>query len=69
MLGKLSVFYPHRRNKDGSFDSICLGCLETIARTATEAELTAHDITHKCNQAKVGDRRLLHSSRYITYIG
>jgi len=32
-------FFPHKLNKDRSYDSICLNCLATVARTTTEAEL------------------------------
>jgi hypothetical protein len=33
------AFYPHRHNRDHSFDSICLKCLLTIANSRIEAEL------------------------------
>ena len=52
MLGELIVFFPHRRNKDGSFDSICLSCLATVARTNTEAELAEHDRSHICTRLR-----------------
>jgi hypothetical protein len=42
-------FYPHRRNRDGSFDSICLKCLLTIATAKTEIELATHEKVHVCN--------------------
>jgi hypothetical protein len=50
--------FPHRLNRDGSFDSICLKCFATVANTATEIELTAHDKTHACDHAMLCDRRL-----------
>jgi hypothetical protein len=31
-------FFPHRRNRDGSFDSICLKCLVTTANERTDQE-------------------------------
>jgi len=31
MVLTIPPFFPHRRNRDGSFDSICLKCLVTIA--------------------------------------
>jgi hypothetical protein len=31
MADKLIAFYPHRRNKDGSYDSICPTCFVTVA--------------------------------------
>jgi hypothetical protein len=39
-------FFPHRKNKDGSFDSICLECLATFARANLESELEQHDKAH-----------------------
>ncbi len=49
--------FPRRLNRDGSFDSICLKCFATVATTATEAELKAHDKTHTCDHAMLCDRR------------
>ena len=40
--------YPHRRNPDGSFDSICPDCFATIAKTQIEAELAPHERNHVC---------------------
>jgi hypothetical protein len=37
MVLTLPPFFPHRRNRDGSFDSICLKCLLTIGNARTEA--------------------------------
>ena len=50
--------FPHRLNRDGSFDSICLRCFATVANAATETELTAHDQNHICDQTMLCDRRL-----------
>jgi hypothetical protein len=49
MLLKLPPFFPHRRNRDGSFDSICLKCLLTVANEKNEADLGKHDEIHVCN--------------------
>jgi hypothetical protein len=38
--------FPHRRNTDGSFDSICLKCLLTVANARNEADLTEHEQYH-----------------------
>jgi len=54
--------FPHRHNRDGSFDSICLKCFATVANTATEIELTALDKTHACDRAMLSDRRLFRAS-------
>jgi hypothetical protein len=44
----LPVFYPHRRNPDGSFYSLCLDCLATVAVANSEAELAEYDSKHVC---------------------
>jgi hypothetical protein len=49
MVLTLPTFFPHRRNPNGSFDSICLKCLLTIANARTEAELEKHEKDHVCN--------------------
>jgi hypothetical protein len=49
MVFTLPPFFPHRRNRDGSFDSISLKCLLTIANARIEADLAAHDKDHVCN--------------------
>ena len=43
-------FYPHRRKLDGSFDSICLNCLATIATSTDETELEAREKEHVCSK-------------------
>jgi len=48
MVLTLPPFFPHRRNRDGSFDSICLKCLLTIANAKNEADLATHDRRHVC---------------------
>jgi hypothetical protein len=50
--------FPHRHNRDGSFDSLCLKCFATVANTPTEGELKAHDKIHACDHAMLCDRRL-----------
>jgi hypothetical protein len=48
MADKLIASYPHRRKKDGSYDSICLTCFVTVAFGKSEAELTEFDKKHIC---------------------
>ena len=43
MTYRSAPFFPHRRNPDGTFNSICLSCLETIAAHKTEEELKELD--------------------------
>jgi hypothetical protein len=48
MADRVTAFYPHRRNKDGSYDSICLNCFVTVASGKSEAELIEVDKVHVC---------------------
>jgi hypothetical protein len=63
MVPILPPFFPHRRNADGSFDSICLKCLLTIAKAKTEAELDRHDKNHVCIPSILSQRKLGPTSR------
>ena len=56
MFSRLAVFYPHRRNSDGSFDSICLNCFVTLANARTEPELLEYDKRHICEAGTVSQR-------------
>lgn len=40
--------FPHRRNPDGSFDSICLKCFRTVATQRNEADLAQAERDHVC---------------------
>ena len=40
--------FPHRRNRDGSFDSICKRCFQTIASCMSETALAAAEKEHMC---------------------
>jgi len=58
MVLPLPPFFPHRRNRDGSVDSICLKCLLTIASSRTEADLAKHDKYHVCNPSALSQAAL-----------
>jgi hypothetical protein len=49
-------FFPHRRNKDGSFNSICLKCFATVASHMTEEELQEKDNNHVCVKSVLSER-------------
>jgi predicted Fe-S protein YdhL (DUF1289 family) len=49
--------HVHRRNDDGSWDSICIGCFRTIARAEAEAELTERERKHVCRPMRISQRR------------
>jgi hypothetical protein len=63
MFSQTAVFYPHRLNSDGSFESICLTCFATFATAETESELLEYDKRHICEPTTVSqravDRKLL----------
>ena len=44
----LKPSFPHRRNVDGSHDSICTVCLATVATVQREWELADCESTHVC---------------------
>ena len=56
MAPSRAPFYPHRRKSDGSFDSICLNCLLTIASSCDEQELVAAEKVHVCQSVPLSKR-------------
>lgn len=40
--------FPHRKNEDGTIDSICPHCFMTIATSTHEADLSQTEAAHKC---------------------
>ena len=54
--------FPHRRNPNGHFDSICTQCFLTIATAATEAELKAGESAHDCRGFNL--REIMHGTEY-----
>src|ERR1700730_1329401 len=48
MVLPLPPLFPHRQNTDGSFDSICLKCLLTVANARNEADLARCEKYHVC---------------------
>ena len=43
------TMYPHRRNEEGSYDSICRACFATVVRGKAENELAAYEEAHICD--------------------
>jgi hypothetical protein len=41
-------FFPHRRHKDGTFQSLCLKCLATVGIHRSEAVLVELEAAHQC---------------------
>ena len=43
--------YAHRRNDDGSYDSICRACFAAVVRHKPESELAKYEATHECDSS------------------
>ncbi|HTB97115.1 MAG TPA: hypothetical protein VK716_08920 [Terracidiphilus sp.] len=41
--------FPHRHNADGSHDSICTKCFQTVASVRDEATLAEREKKHQCD--------------------
>ncbi len=58
-----SVRFPHRSNKDGSFDSICPACLATVISVRNEQDLPRHEAVHGCDPLRLAQLGQLMSKR------
>ncbi len=52
VLNHMNTEYSHRSNADGTVDSICMFCYQTIATAPSERELEAWERTHYCSAKK-----------------
>ena len=59
MVFTLPPFFPHRRNRDGSFAPFPSMCLLTIANARIEADLAAHDKDHVCTPSILSQQALI----------
>ena len=48
--------FPHRRNRDGLYDSICPRCFATVARSEPEAKMEKLEKSHVCHSSFLADR-------------
>ena len=46
--------FPHRRNQDGSFDSICTVCFNTVGTADLEEKLQLLESAHVCHGCQLG---------------
>jgi hypothetical protein len=51
-----ATFYPHKRNKDGSYESVCMNCFQTVGTSQSEEELTELDKAHTCSPSPLSQR-------------
>ena len=50
------ALYAHRRNEEGSYDSICRTCFTTVVRSKSEAELAEHEKSHLFDPSLAAER-------------
>jgi hypothetical protein len=53
MLPTASQKFPHRRNLNGSYDSICTSCLATVATAGHEVQLYLEESVHTCDPMRL----------------
>ena len=56
---EIKTHFPHRRNRDDSFDSICPICYRTVSNRKDEAELARDEYKHVCNDWDLDGSQLL----------
>jgi hypothetical protein len=49
--------FPHRHNRDGSYDSICVKCFATIATERIEEMLAESEQKHVCRSNPMLDTK------------
>ncbi len=54
---------PHRLNKDGSYDSICLTCFATVGSSKPDGQRSQHDKVHVCDSAFLAERGIFTGSK------
>ena len=47
--------FTHRRNDDGSFDSICWVCFAAVVRAKPESELPGYEKDHNCESVALSE--------------
>jgi hypothetical protein len=57
MQSSVSKRFPHRLNRNGSYDSICTTCLATVSTQLREADLVAAEEEHVCDSLSMAARQ------------
>jgi hypothetical protein len=55
--------FAHRNNRDGTVDSICLGCFVTIATEWSKSELLEIEKQHECEGLSIERERRISDKR------
>jgi hypothetical protein len=50
-----AMFFPRRRNEDGSYDSICPACFVTVAAASNEEQLRSYELGHICDPVRLAE--------------
>lgn len=58
------TLFAHKENLDGTWDSICSSCFQTIAVEGSKADLFAAEQSHKCPGLDL--QKVLHPERAKT---
>jgi hypothetical protein len=58
MTNETLTRFPHRRNRNGTYDSICPRCFHTIATRKTETDLSKDEHRHICDDWNLDRDRL-----------
>jgi hypothetical protein len=53
MLSQAKEKFPHRRNSDGTLDSICAACLLKLAMAQSEEQLHSLESSHVCDPIRL----------------
>ena len=61
------LLFAHRNNPDGTCDTICSRCFQTIATVRDEAELPRIESQHVCDPTSLGKIRAIEFSK--THVG
>jgi hypothetical protein len=53
VAGNRRRIFPHKRNVDGTIESICVECFSTVASAGAERELQVAENAHVCKGLKL----------------
>jgi hypothetical protein len=66
MTRYVHTHFPHRCNPNGTYDSICIECFQTVATRIEEAELAQQESAHVCEEFSLG--KVLHPELHGQFV-
>jgi hypothetical protein len=63
LFSRFSKQFPHRKNADGSWDSICSKCFRTVATAKSERILADAEANHVCVPSIFADPKLFQNRK------